>query len=255
LKQGTAKAYVEGFKWGLERNYDIFLQFDGDFSHDPKYIPGMLEAIKTCDVVIGSRYVRGGGVVDWPLKRRILSRGGSIYSRFVLSCPIRDFTGGYNMWKRPVLEKIGLDGIISKSFSLQVELKYRAYRAGFSIKEVPILFADRKEGVSKISGGTVWEALGIMWKIKKYVGMDTGVDQFFKFAVTGGLGTVTNLLIFFLLVDVANLNQVLISVCCFFVASIQNYILNHKWSFGQSSRHEPLSVRKGAVLRCGASLG
>jgi len=166
-KEGTAKAYVDGFKWGLGRDYGVFLQFDGDFSHDPKYISGMLETIKTCDVVIGSRYVKGGGVADWPLARRVLSRGGSIYSRIVLSCPIKDFTGGYNMWKRPVLEAINLDGIISKSFSLQVELKYRAYRAGFSVKEIPIVFTDRKAGVSKISGGTVWEALGIMWKIKK----------------------------------------------------------------------------------------
>ena len=154
-KEGIAAAYIAGFMWGLSRNYDAYLQFDGDFSHNPIYIPTMLEEIETHDVVIGSRYIKGGGVKDWPLSRNIISRGGSLYSRLVLSCPVRDLTGGYNMWRKNALEKIGLDRIISKSYSLQIELKYRAYCSGCTIKEIPITFTDRERGVSKISGNTL----------------------------------------------------------------------------------------------------
>jgi len=255
LKEGTAAAYIAGFKWGLSRDYDAFLQFDGDFSHNPKYIPEMLEVIKTHDVVIGSRNIKGGGVEGWPISRNIISRGGSLYSRLVLSCPVKDLTGGYNMFRRTALEKIGLDGIISKSYSLQIELKYKAYCAGCSIKEVPIIFTDRIYGVSKISNNTIFEALLVVWKIKKNVGVDTGIDQFMKFAVTGGLGTITNLLLFFLCVDMADLQPVPVSIICFFVAGIQNYILNHKWSFKQNNPTEPLSMKKCFMFLCGSALG
>ena len=169
VKEGTAAAYIAGFKWGLARNYNIFLQFDGDFQHNPVYIPEMMEAIMTHDVIIASRYIKGGGVENWTLSRKIISRGGSMYSQLVLSCPIKDLTGGYNMWRRTALEKINLDGIFSKSYSLQVELKYKAFRSGCSIKEIPIIFTDRKLGVSKISNNTLFEALLIMWKIRKNV--------------------------------------------------------------------------------------
>lgn len=255
IKEGTAAAYIAGFKWGLSREYDIFLQFDGDFSHDPKYITTMLKAIETHDVVIGSRYVKGGGIEDWALSRRIISKYGSMYSRIVLSCPVKDLTGGYNMWRRKALEKIGLDKIISKSYSLQVELKYRAYCAGCSIKEVPIVFTDRKQGVSKISNGTILEALVIMWKIKRNVGVDSGIDQLFKFAITGGLGTITNLLIFFLSVDILGFAPIPISVICFFIAGTQNYVINHKWSFRQNDVSGSLSFKKWAMFLAGSALG
>ena len=254
-KEGTAAAYIAGFKWGLALNYDAYLQFDGDFSHNPVYIPQMLEAIETYDVVIGSRNIKGGGVEGWPLSRNIISRGGSLYSRLVLSCPIRDLTGGYNMWRKSALEKIGLDGIISKSYSLQIELKYEAFRAGCSVKEIPILFTDRKYGVSKITNNTLFEALLVVWKIKKNVGIDSGIDQFIKFAITGGLGTITNLLIFFLSVDMAGLEPVPVSVFCFFVAGTQNYIINHKWSFKQNNHAEPLSIKKWFMFLLGSLLG
>jgi dolichol-phosphate mannosyltransferase len=255
VKEGTAAAYLAGFRWGLSRNYDVFLQFDGDFSHDPKYIPVMLEAITSYDVVIGSRNIKGGGTKDWPLSRNIISKGGSLYAMFILSCPIKDITGGYNMWRRSALEKIGLDNIISKSYSLQIELKYRAYVAGCSIKEIPIMFTDRIHGVSKISKNTLFEALFIVWKIKKIVGVDTGIDQFLKFAVTGGLGTITNLLIFYLCVDVADFKPIPISIICFFIAGTQNYILNHKWSFKQNIQAEPLSLKKWFMFLGGSLLG
>ncbi|MCL2719897.1 MAG: glycosyltransferase family 2 protein [Treponema sp.] len=255
VKEGTAAAYTAGFKWGLSRDYDAFLQFDGDFSHNPIYIPKMLEEIKTHDVVIGSRYIKGGGIEDWTLSRKIISRWGSVYSQIVLSCPIKDFTGGFNIFNRSALEKIGLDGIISKSYSLQVELKYKAFCSGCSIKEVPIIFTDRKHGTSKISNNTLIEALFIMWKIKKNVGIDSGFDQFLKFALTGGLGTITNLLIFFLCVDIFNFKPIPISILCFFIAGTQNYIINHKWSFKQNILSESLSFKKWGLFLCGSLLG
>ena len=255
LKEGTAAAYIAGFKWGLSRDYDAFLQFDGDFSHNPMYVPEMLEQIKSYDVVIGSRNVKGGGVKDWPLSRNIISRGGSLYSRIVLSCPIKDLTGGFNIWRRSAIDKINLDGIISKSYSLQIELKYKAFRSGCSIKEIPILFTDRIYGVSKISNNTLVEALLIVWKIKKNVGIDSGLDQFMKFAVTGGLGTITNLLIFFLCVDIAGLMPIPVSICCFFIAGTQNYIINHKWSFIQNHLSAPLSLKKWFMFLCGSLVG
>ena len=255
IKEGTSAAYIAGFKWGLSRDYDAFLQFDGDFSHNPKYIPQMLKSIETYDVVIGSRYIKGGGIEDWTLSRRIISKGGSFYSRLILSCPVKDLTGGFNLWRRTALEKIGLDRILSKSYSLQIELKYRAYCSGCTIKEIPIIFSDRKLGVSKISGNTIFEALGIIWVIKKNVGVDTSLDQFFKFLVTGGLGTITNLLIFFICVDLFELNPVFISIICFIIAGTQNYIFNHKWSFKQNTSNEPLSIKKLLMFLCGSLLG
>jgi len=255
VKEGTAAAYTAGFKWGMSRNYDVFLQFDGDFSHNPKYILEMLETIENYDVVIGSRYIKGGGIENWTLSRRIISKGGSMYSRLVLSCPVKDLTGGYNMWRRTALEKIGLDNIISKSYLLQVELKYRAHCAGCSIKEIPIVFTDRIRGVSKISGNTLVEALINVWKIKKIVGVDSGFDQFFKFAVTGGLGTITNLIIFFICADKIGLPEIPVSIFCFIIAGIQNYIINHKWSFKQNHEAEPLSFKKYLMFMCGSLIG
>ena len=255
LKEGTAAAYIAGFKWGLSQDYDAFLQFDGDFSHNPKYIPQMLSNLEYYDVVIGSRYINGGGIKDWTLLRKIISMGGSLYSRIILSCPIKDLTGGYNLWRKTAIEKIELDKIISKSYSLQIELKYRAYCAGCSIKEIPIIFTDRKYGFSKITNNTLFEALFIIWKIKKNVGIDSNIDQFIKFFITGGLGTITNLLIFFLCVDLFEMNHIIISIMCFIIAGTQNYILNHKWSFRQNISNEHLSLKKWLMFLFGSLIG
>ena len=255
VKEGTAAAYIAGFKWGLSCEYEVFLQFDGDFSHNPIYIPKMLEHIKTHDLVIGSRNIKGGGIENWPLSRKIISKGGSLYSRFILSCPVMDLTGGYNMFTRNALEKIGLENIMSKSYSLQIELKYRAYCKGCSIKEVPIIFTDRIHGVSKISQNTIFEALFIIWKIKKAVGVDTTIDQFVKFFITGGLGTLTNLLIFFLCVDLFGFNPIIISIICYFAAGTQNYIINQKWSFKQNLSNESLSIKRWFFFLCGSLIG
>ncbi len=165
-KMGLGSAYVGGFKWGMEKGFEAFIEMDADFSHDPKYLPTMLTQLETCDVAIGSRYVAGGGTVNWGLGRKIISRGGSLYSRMILGAPIRDFTGGFNGWKRQVLEKVEFATLRSDGYSFQIELKYRAFRQGFKITEFPIIFADRKVGKSKMNRKIVIEALGRVWSFR-----------------------------------------------------------------------------------------
>lgn len=167
-KMGLGTAYVNGFKWGMERGagnaaYDVFIEMDADFSHDPKYLSRMLELLESNDVAIGSRYVRGGGTVNWGLSRKVISRGGSLYSRLILGASIRDFTGGFNGWRRPVLEAVDLGSLRSDGYSFQIELKYRAFVRGFKIVEFPIIFEDRKVGKSKMNRRIVFEALGRVW--------------------------------------------------------------------------------------------
>lgn len=165
-KQGLGTAYIAGFKWGMLKDYVAFVQMDADFSHDPKYLGRMLELLETHDFVIGSRYVTGGGTLNWGLGRKLLSRGGGIYSRFVLHAPIRDFTGGFNGWRRPVLEKASLPTLRSDGYSFQIELKYRSFRGGFKWVEFPIIFEDRKVGKSKMNRRIVLEALARVWEMR-----------------------------------------------------------------------------------------
>jgi dolichol-phosphate mannosyltransferase len=254
-KQGLGRAYLAAFEWGYSRGYDAFLEMDADFSHDPKYIFQMIAELDKHDVVIGSRNIKGGAVEGWSVLRNLVSKGGSLYSRAVLNCPIYDLTGGFNLWQKAALEKIGLHNIISLGFSFQVEMKYKAYCAGCSIKEIPIVFPDRKRGISKMSRKVFLEALINVWKIKKDFRMDTGLYQAIKFALTGGLGTVTNLLIFFLCADIANLPATAVSVGCFIVAGTQNYIINHKWSFAKNTGGTNPSIKKWAVFLCSSVIG
>lgn len=165
-KMGLGTAYVNGFRWGLERDYAAFIEMDADFSHDPKYLPEMLKRLAENDVVIGSRYVPGGGTLNWGLGRKLLSRGGSLYSRLILGAPIRDFTGGFNGWRRHVLEAVELDSLRSDGYSFQIELKYRAFLRQFRIAEFPIVFEDRKVGKSKMNRRIVLEALGRVWTFR-----------------------------------------------------------------------------------------
>jgi dolichol-phosphate mannosyltransferase len=158
-KQGIATAYIEGFKRGMEQGFDAFLEIDADFSHNPAYIPELVEKLKTHDVAIGSRNIQGGGVEGWSALRNLISKGGSLYSRIILGCPVKDLTGGFNMWSKNALEKIGLEKIISRGYSFQIEMKYRAYKAGCSIVEIPIIFPDRKQGTSKMSKKIFFEAM------------------------------------------------------------------------------------------------
>lgn len=165
-KKGLGSAYVAGFKWGLAKGFDALIEMDADFSHDPKYLPKMLKLLESHDVVIGSRYVSGGGTVNWGLGRRLLSKGGSLYSRWILGAGIRDFTGGFNGWKRKCLEALDLDTIQSDGYSFQIELKYRAFLKGFKITEFPIVFEDRKVGASKMNKRIVFEALKRVWEFR-----------------------------------------------------------------------------------------
>lgn len=167
-KQGLGTAYVAGFKQGLAdpKGYEALIEMDADFSHDPKYLPEMMRLLTLNDVVIGSRYVPGGGTVNWGLGRKILSRGGSLYSRIILGASIRDFTGGFNGWKRKVLENVSIETLRSDGYSFQIELKYRAFRKGFQIQEFPIVFEDRKVGQSKMHKRIVFEALKRVWEFR-----------------------------------------------------------------------------------------
>jgi len=165
-KMGLGTAYVAGFGWGLEKGFDALIEMDADFSHDPKYLPRMLELLESQDFVIGSRYVPGGGTVNWGLGRRILSRGGSLYARTILGANVRDFTGGFNGWSRQVLQSVDLGSLRSDGYSFQIELKYRAIRRGFRFQEFPIVFEDRKVGKSKMSRRIVLEALARVWSFR-----------------------------------------------------------------------------------------
>lgn len=158
-KLGLGTAYVAGFKYGLQREFEVFGEMDCDFSHDPKYLPVFLKEIEHCDVVVGSRYVSGGGVVNWGLGRRIISRGGSVYARTILGVPIKDLTGGFNFWSRSIVEQIGMEEIRSDGYSFQIEMKYKAWLLGAKIKEVPIIFEDRFLGKSKMSQKIIIEAM------------------------------------------------------------------------------------------------
>lgn len=158
-KEGLGKAYIEGFKWCLARDYAFVIEMDADLSHDPKYLPSFIENIKEYDLVIGSRYVKGGGVVNWSLLRKFISFGGSTYARVILGIGIRDVTGGFKCFRREVLEAIDLDNIMSAGYAFQIEMNYRTILKGFKVKEVPIVFEDRIAGKSKMSKKIFIEAL------------------------------------------------------------------------------------------------
>jgi dolichol-phosphate mannosyltransferase len=165
-KEGLGPAYIAGFRWGFEHGFDQLIEMDADFSHNPDFLPTLLSLLRENDFVIGSRYVAGGGTVNWGLLRKIISRGGSLYARIMLGAPIRDFTGGFNGWNRKVLEGIDLATLEAGGYSFQIELKYRAFRKGFRGKEFPILFEDRRVGKSKMSSRIVFEALALVPKLR-----------------------------------------------------------------------------------------
>jgi len=170
-KQGLGTAYVAGFKWALPRGYQFLFEMDCDFSHDPKYLPVMLDRARAgADLVLGSRYVAGGGTENWGLARQLLSRGGSLYSRTILGIRIRDVTAGFVCYRRGLLEALDLGSIRSNGYSFQIEMKYRAVRAGFRVVEVPIVFVDRRVGESKMSRRIFAEALTRVWKLRLGLG-------------------------------------------------------------------------------------
>lgn len=165
-KQGLGRAYIAAFKWGLSEGYDLFVEMDADFSHRPEDLLKILKAVEAFDFAMGSRWVKGGSTVNWSFGRKIISRGGSLYTRLILGYYVADYTGGFNAYTRRVLEKIGLDSVQSNGYSFQIELKYRALKAGFRGVEVPIVFEDRRDGQSKMSSKIVFEALGRVWGMR-----------------------------------------------------------------------------------------
>jgi dolichol-phosphate mannosyltransferase len=162
-KEGLGPAYLAGFRRALADGAELVLEMDCDFSHDPNAVPRLIAAVEGgADLALGSRYVRGGGVRNWGLLRRFISAGGSFYARIILGVKVRDLTGGFKCYRRAVLETIDLDAVDSKGYAFQIETTYRALRAGFKVVEVPITFADREFGGSKMSKGIVAEAI---WKV------------------------------------------------------------------------------------------
>lgn len=165
-KEGLGKAYLAGFRWALAQNYDAVVEMDADFSHRPVDLGPLIDGLKQADFAVGSRYIQGGGTVNWGLMRKVISRGGGIYSRLILGFPLNDWTGGFNAWKREVLEGIGLETVMSNGYSFQIELKYKALKKGFRGVEVPILFEDRRVGQSKMSLKIVLEAFYRVWLLR-----------------------------------------------------------------------------------------
>ena len=161
-KEGLGPAYIDGFRRALDGGADLVVQMDADFSHDPAYLPRLLAASELADLVIGSRYVPGGGITEWGQVRRLLSRGGSLYSRAILRVPVRDLTGGFKCFRREVLERIDLGQVAASGYSFQVEMTWRVVRAGFSVMEVPITFRERQDGESKMTTAIVAEAA---WRV------------------------------------------------------------------------------------------
>ena len=165
-KAGLGTAYLFGFKWALENNYDHIVQMDADLSHDPNDVPRLVSRLKDHDLVIGSRYVNGVSVVNWPIRRLILSYGANMYSRFITGMPINDGTGGFKAWRGTLLNNIELKKVRSQGYSFQIEMNFRSWRLGARIKEEPIIFVDRTIGESKMSKSIMYEAIWMVWRLR-----------------------------------------------------------------------------------------
>jgi dolichol-phosphate mannosyltransferase len=165
-KQGLGTAYIAGFKYALQNKYDLVFEMDADFSHDPKEIPRFLEEIKSSDLVLGSRYINGVNVINWPMSRLLLSWFANRYTRVITGMPVKDSTGGFKCFRREVLEAIDLDRVKSNGYAFQIEMNFKVWKKGFRIKEIPIIFFDRVKGKSKMSKKIVREAVTMVWKLR-----------------------------------------------------------------------------------------
>jgi dolichol-phosphate mannosyltransferase len=166
-KEGLGRAYCAGFEWGLSRPYEVLFEMDADFSHDPSHLGQFMQKIQGgADMVLGSRNIKGGGTRNWSLLRQVISKGGSLYAQAILWLPYRDLTSGFKAFRREVLEAIDFNSIESNGYSFQIEMTYRAHQLGFKIEETPIIFVDRKLGVSKMNSKIVLEAMVVVWKMR-----------------------------------------------------------------------------------------
>lgn len=166
MKMGLGTAYIRGFKYAIENNYEYVFEMDADFSHDPKSIPDFISKLNDADLVIGSRYMNGIAVVNWPLSRLLISIGAGVYTRMITFLPVNDVTAGFMCYKVDSLKQINLDSVKSNGYSFQIEMKYRMWKKGFKLKETPIVFIDRRAGVSKMSKKIVYEAAFMVWKLR-----------------------------------------------------------------------------------------
>jgi dolichol-phosphate mannosyltransferase len=165
-KEGLGRAYLAGFKWGLAEGFEAMFEMDADFSHDPAFIPRFLKAIEETDLVLGSRYATGVNVINWPISRLLLSLGANLYARIITGLPLTDLTGGFKCFRREVLEAIDLDQVRSNGYAFQIEMSFRAWKKGFRLQEIPIIFHDRVEGQSKMSKRIVREAIWMVWWLR-----------------------------------------------------------------------------------------
>ncbi|MEK9135702.1 MAG: polyprenol monophosphomannose synthase [Bacteroidota bacterium] len=165
-KMGLGTAYLEGFKYAIQNGYDYIFEMDADLSHSPKEIPNFLKKIQDYDLVIGSRYINGVRVLNWPMRRLVLSFSANVYTQIITGLPLRDATGGFKCFRRSVLEAIDLDKVKSNGYAFQIEMSYRAWRKGFRLTEIPIIFLDRRSGVSKMSRKIVYEAVFMLWRLR-----------------------------------------------------------------------------------------
>ncbi len=165
-KLGLGTAYIAGFKYAMQHSYSYIFEMDADFSHDPKEIPNFLKEIENYDLVLGSRYISGVNVINWPMRRLFLSYAANVYTRVITGLPIKDATGGYKCFRRKVLEAIDLDQVKSNGYAFQIEMTFKAWKKGFRIKEIPIIFVDRTKGKSKMSRKIVREAVFMVWKLR-----------------------------------------------------------------------------------------
>jgi dolichol-phosphate mannosyltransferase len=165
-KGGLGKAYLAGFRWALDRDYELIFEMDADFSHDPKFLVDFLRAVENADLVIGSRYKTGVNVINWPISRLLLSLGANQYARWITGLPIMDSTGGFKCFRRRVLEGIDLERVRSNGYSFQIEMSFRAWKKGFRLVEIPIVFTDRVEGQSKMNKRIVREAIWMVWWLR-----------------------------------------------------------------------------------------
>ena len=165
-KMGLGTAYVEGFRYAISHSFDYIFEMDADFSHNPDEIPRFLEKISLCDLVLGSRYTNGVRVVNWPIRRLILSYAANVYTRVITGMPVKDATGGFKCFRREVLESINLDNVHSNGYAFQIEINFKVWSKGFRVCEHPIIFVDRHSGVSKMSRKIVYEAVFMVWKLK-----------------------------------------------------------------------------------------
>jgi dolichol-phosphate mannosyltransferase len=165
-KLGLGSAYVEGFRYALAQGAEYIFEMDADFSHDPLAIGAFLAAARDADVVLGSRYLNGVRVVNWPLNRLILSRAANVYTRFITGLPVHDATGGFKCFRRRALEGIRLDRVRSDGYAFQIEVSFKCWKRGFRIREIPIVFVDRRAGVSKMNRRIIWEAAGMVWRLR-----------------------------------------------------------------------------------------